>query len=285
MLYNIFTSKKNLNELAKDKCGIVISDNINIDLNIEEEKNVTVTIENVGNTTHVLCKGCFMIKKAHSQLTLMKPIIPNTILNPSDKLTYIFKCTAKFIGTSKELFIFNFKDFEIGRIFNITIKPKIIKNKSYNKNNNININYIPNLDEWNEATYIPGIRPCKPPLFIKVRNMIFKVPKHYWDIISKCINEGKSQTESEYDIGNAIPCLLNRLCLESYKDRFHALLYLEEIAQTINLQQYNIDSTIMRRCGEYLVMEVPGLAEKRPSLLVGDRAIVSFKWDSSHGML
>lgn len=115
--------------------------------------------------------------------------------------------------------------------------------------------------------------------------MIFKVPKHYWDIISKCINEGKSQTESEYDVGNAIPCLLNRLCFESYKDRFHALLYLEEIAQTINLQQYNIDSTIMRRCGEYLVMEVPGLAEKRPSLLVGDRAIVSFKWDSSQGKL
>ncbi|PBC31819.1 RNA helicase armi [Apis cerana cerana] len=223
MLYNTFTSKKNLNELVKDKCGIVISDNINIDLNVEEEKNVTVIVENV--------------------------------------------------------------DFEIGRIFNITIKPKTIKNKSYSKNNNVNINYIPNLDEWNEATYIPGIRPCKPPSFIKVRNMIFKVPKHYWDIISKCINEGKSQTESEYDVGNAIPCLLNRLCFESYKDRFHALLYLEEIAQTINLQQYNIDSTIMRRSGEYLVMEVPGLAEKRPSLLVGDRAIVSFKWDSSQGKL
>lgn len=50
------------------------------------------------------------------------------------------------------------------------------------------------------------------------------------------------------------------------------------------MQPYNIESTIMRRCGEYLVMQVPGLAEKRPSLLTGDRAIVSFKWDKSQGM-
>ena len=30
----------------------------------------------------------------------------------------------------------------------------------------------------------------------------------------------------------------------------------------------------MRRCGPYLSLEVPGLAEGRPSLLMGDRAIV-----------
>ncbi|XP_033194501.1 putative RNA helicase armitage [Bombus vancouverensis nearcticus] len=279
--------KKDLNELVKNKCGIVISDNINIDLNVREEKNLTITIENVGNTTHVLRKGCFMIKKSHSQLILIQPITPNTVsvLNPSDKLTYIFKCTAKFIGTSKELFIFKFKDFEIGRFFNITVKPKTIQNKSNSKSSSYKTNYVPHQDEWNEATYIPGIRPCKPPSFIKVRNVIYKVPKLYWDVISKCINERKSQTECKYDIENAISCLSNRLSFQSYRDRFHALLYLEEIAQTINMQRYNISSTVMRHCGEYLVMEVPGLAEKRPSLLVGDRAIVSFKWDSSQGKL
>ncbi|XP_017797933.1 PREDICTED: probable RNA helicase armi [Habropoda laboriosa] len=288
-LCNTLVTKKNLKKLAKNKYDIIISDNLNIVLNVLEEANVTVTIENVGNTAHVLHRGCFMIKKAHSQLTLIQPTNPNTVsvLNPSDTLTYIFKCTAKFIGTSKELFIFNFKSFEIGRVFNITVKPKTIQNKSYCKSNNINFNKccLPDLDEWNQDTYIPGIRPCRPPSFIKVRNATFKVPKYYWDIISQCINEKKSQTECEYDIGNSIPYLLNRLCFESYKDRFHALLYLEEIAQTINMQQYNIESTIMRRSGEYLVMQVPGLAEKRPSLIIGDRAIVSFKWDSSQGKL
>ncbi|CAK9800689.1 RNA helicase Mov10l1 [Anthophora plagiata] len=288
-LCDTLVTKRNLSELVKNKHDIIISDDLNIDLNALEETNVTVIIENVGNTAHVLRKGCFMIKKSQSQLTLVEPTNPNTVsvLNPSDTLTYIFKCAAKFIGTSKELFIFNFENFEIGRVFNITVKPKAIQNKSYCKSDNIKVNKccLPDLDEWNEATYIPGIRPCKPPSFIKARDTVFKVPKHYWDIISQCINEGKSQIECRYDVGNSIPCLLNRLCFESYKDRFHALLYLEEIAQTINIQQYNIESTIMRRSGEYLVMQVPGLAEKRPSLIIGDRVIVSFKWDSSQGKL
>ncbi|KOX70201.1 putative RNA helicase armi [Melipona quadrifasciata] len=242
VLHNIsYASKKDLNDLMKNKHGIVISDDLNIDLNVQETKNITITINNLSNTTHVLRRSCFMIKKSNSQLTLVEPSVPNivSILNPSDKLTYVFKCTATFID----------------------------------------------LDEWNEATYIPGIRPCRPPSFIKVRNMVYKVPKHYWDIISKCINERKSQTECKYDIENVVPCLSKRLSFESYKDRFHALLYLEEIAQIVNMQQYNINSTVMRHCGEYLVMEVPGLAEKRPSLLIGDRAIVSFKWDNSQGKL
>ncbi|XP_017761861.1 PREDICTED: probable RNA helicase armi [Eufriesea mexicana] len=285
ILHNIIMPKKNLNKLLQNKFDIVISDNLNIDLHIHEEKNLSVTIKNVGNTTHLLHKGCFMVKKAHSQLTLVQPNTPNTVsvLNPSDTLIYIFKCTAKFIGISKEVFIFNFKDFEIGRIFNITVKP--VQTKSFYKNNSIKTNYTPDLDGWSEGTYIPGIRPCKPPSFIKKRNAVFKIPKHYWDIISKCINERKSQIECASDFGNAIPCLLNSLCFESYKDRFHALLYLEEIAQKINMQQYNINSTVMRHCGEYLVMQVPGLAEKRPSLLIGDRAIVCFKWDNSEGKL
>ncbi|KAK9298847.1 hypothetical protein QLX08_007954 [Tetragonisca angustula] len=288
VLHNIsYASEKNLNDLVKNKHGIVISDDLNIDLNVQEEKNVTITIDNLSNATHILHRTFFMIKKSNSQLRLIEPSAPNivSILNPSDKLTYVFKCTAKFIGTSKELFVFHFKDFEIGRIFNITVKPKIIRKKSYYKNNNTKTSYVLDLNEWNEATYIPGIRPCRPPSFIRVRNVVYKVPKHYWDIISKCINERKSQTECKYDIENAVPCLLKRLSFESYKNRFHALLYLEEIAQIINMQQYNINSTVMRHCGEYLVMEVPGLAEKRPSLLVGDRAIVSFKWDNSQGKL
>ena len=35
----------------------------------------------------------------------------------------------------------------------------------------------------------------------------------------------------------------------------------------------------LRRCGQYITLEVPGLAEGRPSLLMGDRAIVSLAKD------
>ncbi|XP_033328598.2 putative RNA helicase armitage isoform X1 [Megalopta genalis] len=285
---NTPVTKQNLNELLKDKYGIVITDNLNIDLNVLEEKKISVTIENTSDIPRVLKRGCFMIKKAQSQLELVQPIKPNTnlVLNPSTTLTYIFKCKAKFVGISEELFTFNFKDFEIGRVFRITVKPINTEKKIYSNisNNTASKKYhIPDIDEWDQSTYIPGIRPCKPPSFIKVRNAIFKVPKRYWDLILSCLNEKKSQSECIHDVENAVPVLLGRLTFQSYKDRFHALLYFEEITQAINMQQYSIESTIMRSCGEYLMMEVPGLAEKRPSLLIGDKAVVSFKWDSSHG--
>ncbi|XP_076658153.1 putative RNA helicase armitage isoform X2 [Halictus rubicundus] len=286
-LCNTPVTKENLNELVKNKYGIVVTSNLNIDLNVLEEKNVTITIENTSDVPHVLKKGCFMIKKAQSQLELMQPrkLDTTSVLNPSTTLTCIFKCKAKFVGTSEELFIFSFKDFEIGRVFRITVNPKNVEKKicSETSSNKPSNRHIPDSNESSESTYIPGIRPCKPPPFIKVRNTIFKVPKRYWDLILQCINEGKSQTETADDVGSAVPVLLERLTFQSYKDRFHALLYLEEIAQEIEIQRYSIESVILRPCGEYLVMEVPGLAEKRPSLIIGDRAIVSFKWDSSQG--
>ncbi|XP_026673868.1 probable RNA helicase armi [Ceratina calcarata] len=291
-LSDVFSTynEKDLSDLLENKNSIIITKNLNIDLEIEEEKNVRVTIQNVGDTTHVLLKGCFTTKAAQSQLTLVQPSTVNAVsldLNPSDTLIYIFKCTAKFVGISEELFIFKFKEFEIGRIFNITVKPKTTKNKSNSTIDDIKVTKfrVPDLDESSQDTYIPGVRLRKPPSFIKVPNGHFKIPEHYWKLILQCIDEQKSQTDCEYEIGNAIPSLSNRLCLETYKDRFHTLLYLEEIAEILNMQQYNIDSAVMRRCGEYLVMEVPGLAEKRPSLIIGDRAVVSFIWDSSQGKL
>ncbi|XP_035741515.1 probable RNA helicase armi isoform X2 [Vespa mandarinia] len=272
-----------LNTLIKDKCGIIISNDLKINVNIQEEKDIFVLIQNTSSTSHMLCKGCFMSKKAQSQLSLVWPEVKQTtILNPSATISYQFKCNAKFVGISEELFIFIFKGFQIGRIFQINVESKNIldtqKRCTYKRDN-----YVPFIDKEEESMYVPGIRPCKPPAFIKMRNGVFKVPKRFWDTVLNNLN--KSQVECEIAIGNAIPCLLQRLCFETYRDRFHALLYLEEIDQTFAMQQYDMESAVMKHCGEYLSLKVLGLAEKRPSLLIGDKAIISFKWDKHQGKL
>ncbi|XP_043665275.1 RNA helicase Mov10l1-like isoform X1 [Vespula pensylvanica] len=273
----------NLDTLIKNKCGIIISNDLKININIQEEKDVFVLIQNTSSASHILCKGCFMSKKAQSQLSLVWPAVnQTTTLNPSTTISYQFKCSAKFVGISEELFIFNFKGFQIGRIFQIIVKPKNIldtqKRHFYKKDN-----YVPFIDQQEESMYVPGIRPCKPPAFIKMRNGVFKVPRRFWDAVLNNLN--KSQVEHEIAVGNAIPCLLQRLCFETYRDRFHALLYLEEIDQTFTMQQYDMESAVMKHCGDYLSLKVVGLAEKRPSLLIGDKAIVSFKWDKHQGKL
>lgn len=271
--------------MLKNKYGIIIDNELKFNLNVGEESTLTVSIRNNGCYAHLLQNGSFMPQKTPSQLSLVSPTNTSIIISPSDNVNYIFACKAKFIGTSEEMFTFDFKDFKIARIFHITVNAKNISQKINSasitqKNEKIN---LPNLNELIENTCIPGVKPIKGPQFIKVRSGVFKIPRYIWNIVLDTIHSKKSQTECEIAVGDQIPCLLKPLSFETYKERFHILLYLEEIAQTLALQKYDIESAIMRQCGDYLTLEVPGLAEKRPSLLVGDRAIVSFQWNSSQG--
>ncbi|KAK9743690.1 AAA domain [Popillia japonica] len=60
---------------------------------------------------------------------------------------------------------------------------------------------------------------------------------------------------------------------ESYQDFFHFLLWLNEAGESLMLRRYNMSDVTMvakQRPLDILELEVPGLAEKRPSLLAGD---------------
>lgn len=55
----------------------------------------------------------------------------------------------------------------------------------------------------------------------------------------------------------------------NYKEKFSTLLWLEEIHAEIELKEYNMSGVTLKRNGDLLVLEVPGLAESRPSLYAG----------------
>ncbi|KYN31435.1 Putative helicase Mov10l1 [Trachymyrmex septentrionalis] len=272
-------------ELLKNKYGIVIDDKLEFNLGIGEEGTLEVLIQNNASYAHLLQSSSFVPQKTPSQLSLESPICTNisTVINPSESVTYTFKCKPQFIGMSEEQFIFNFKDFKIARVFHININTKNISQKFNSASNQQKKEKfcLPDLNELIETTCIPGVRPSKPPAFIKIRNGIFKIPRYIWNTVYDIMQNKLSQTEREIVIGDRIPCLQTDLSFERYKDRFHILLFLEEIGLTIYVQRYNMKSAILRRCGDYLMLEVPGLAEKRPSLMVGDKVLVSFQWDSS----
>ncbi|KAL4681365.1 hypothetical protein H8959_006842, partial [Pygathrix nigripes] len=56
------------------------------------------------------------------------------------------------------------------------------------------------------------------------------------------------------------------LNMSNYKEKFSTLLWLEEIYAEMELKEYNMSGIVLRRNGDLLVLEVPGLAEGRPSL-------------------
>ncbi|XP_011310919.1 probable RNA helicase armi [Fopius arisanus] len=272
--------------LMRDKNGVRITEDLNLSLEIKEEINFEVLVENTGESPQVFYKGIFMSKKSQSQLTLLSPQIDQMqTINPSQSLRFFFRVKAKFVGFTEELFIFSFKGFKIGRNIKITVNAKIFSGSSRIIGGSRGNKLIVRGDDYDQEHYIPGVRPIRPPHFRAVKLKTFSVPRRLWDIILPIVNERTSQAEAEVILGEEIPCLSEGLTIDNYRNRFHNLLYLEEISLSIDMQRYDMESAILRASDEFLVLEVPGLSEKRPSLMMGDRAIVSFKWDSSRGTL
>ncbi|CAG8833063.1 30905_t:CDS:1, partial [Racocetra persica] len=55
---------------------------------------------------------------------------------------------------------------------------------------------------------------------------------------------------------------------------FTNLLYAEEYEITAGFKIYDRRGTTLTRCGEYLTLDVPGLAEERPSVVPGNYILV-----------
>ncbi|KAL1516145.1 hypothetical protein ABEB36_000065 [Hypothenemus hampei] len=59
--------------------------------------------------------------------------------------------------------------------------------------------------------------------------------------------------------------------LKNYRDFFHSLLWLEETAHILGLAMYNMENVkLLLHSNKDVEIEVPGLAEKRPSVIKGD---------------
>jgi hypothetical protein len=121
---------------------------------------------------------------------------------------------------------------------------------------------------------VPGVKPIKPPAFVPVRLGKFPVPNR---LLQAVVGNDERQC-IEDAVCNVAPCLSENLTVLNYSDCFHMLLYLEEIQSILNMQKYDLERVCFRIVGpggEFLALEVPGLAEKRPSLLLGDRVVAS----------
>ncbi|KAI0694508.1 RNA helicase [Cytidiella melzeri] len=68
-----------------------------------------------------------------------------------------------------------------------------------------------------------------------------------------------------------LPAQLDSL---TYGQHYKALLWAEEYRSDQDLQVYDIDSTTLSKFNSLYYLGVPGLAEKRPSVLVGDRILM-----------
>ena len=92
----------------------------------------------------------------------------------------------------------------------------------------------------------------------------YKVPKAIWEA-----------AQSGHDVSKKFDVLKQELSVSNYKDKFTYLIYLEELEQQMNLwKNYSLSNVVMEKENDFFSIEVPGLAEGRPSLVMGDKIIV-----------
>ncbi|KAJ7954859.1 Regulator of nonsense transcripts 1-like [Quillaja saponaria] len=179
--------------------------------------------------------------------------LEDRMLQPRDTLTIWLSCKPKELGLHTSVVHFDVGDDRIERVVFLLAEDKISQSlasrKPYSRSKRKEKIVI--------DSFVPGSRPA----MMKKRVSRNRIPR--FDIP----NDIRELVESKQ-----IPDAVNRgLTRENYVSYFKTLLIMEEIHLEEDMRTYNMEGITMRRRGrQFLSLEVPGLAERRPSLVHGD---------------
>ncbi|KAG7270686.1 hypothetical protein CRUP_005353 [Coryphaenoides rupestris] len=164
---------------------------------------------------------------------------------PGGRLSVAVGCTAKNIGGCSELLLLHFSSFTIGRRLEVKVGSK----------------------EARLLQPTSAVTKCEAPLCASAppARVVTVSAQHVpW---RECV-------ESQRDVLVVQPCLGEVLAASNMRARFDVLLWLEELRCERELKDFSIGAAILRRRAQYLLLDIPGLAEGRPSLFFGDRIIL-----------
>ncbi|XP_028158761.1 probable RNA helicase armi [Ostrinia furnacalis] len=261
-------------------------------LNIKNTAEIKMNVTNHGNEVQFINKLIILSKKRDSQINIEPFLTRPKRLLPKETFTFTITCIPKFLGNTKEAFVIACKGFQARRIIDITVVNENVsintKNAMYNnhmyKTDKEKIESMKNVRKQENQHILPGVRPVKPPAFIAVKLGSFPIPEKVWSVILG--DSEQTALSADYHkvitrIEDKLPCLSQELNIHNYTDKWHNLLYIEEIQHNLNMRAYDRQKVFLIRCQEYLAYEINGLAEQRPSLMKGDKVVVKDGWDTS----
>ncbi|KAG5889286.1 hypothetical protein JTB14_007047 [Gonioctena quinquepunctata] len=121
-------------------------------------------------------------------------------------------------------------------------------------------------NEWRNVTTIPPTRNQRYPAR-------YLIPPDYKRFMKYGLQEFPSMSGIDYQVLTELRQQIypNHVTFNNYQQFWHIILWLEEMGQTLGLQRYNMENvTLKLKERNMLELVVPGLAEKRPSVIVGD---------------
>ncbi|CAH1782580.1 unnamed protein product, partial [Owenia fusiformis] len=275
-------------QLQENKQGIVISDNLNMgELRLGQQRTTVLRISNTSSVCHTLLK-CAPKKQTDCQFEVKSYCLvakggakemledqnASVALHPGSNLLVNIICTANNLGADKQLLMAEFEGFKIGRNMSVDVtgvgQQAIGPTNPYVRKQTFG-RYKTSAETQGDTWLVPGEKIQRSKMNLKMSNKLpqYPVPRE----VRECVLEDK-------DLIAIIPPLGEELCLENYVEKLSTLLYLEEIQEEVDIRTYDMERVCLEMYGGYLKLQVgTGLAEGRPSVLVGDSVILSVPED------
>ncbi|XP_064632903.1 uncharacterized protein LOC135491148 [Lineus longissimus] len=271
----------------EDKYGVFVTKSADFGMLMNgHQKSLKLWIRNVSDHPKTLLKVRFH-GHVMSQFTAHPPELKETgknppsgkepsgnkiVLDPTISASVSVDCHAKNFGQEKQLLVFEFEGFKIGRYLTVEVKDPTARflepNAPYQRQGTNRYSLAEQIRRKSsgEGWVVPGIRPIFANKSIQLPNRLpqFLVPSDLRD----CIYDGEDPVA-------LYPVLQKPLMFSTYSQKFSLLLHLEEIQMEIDIHEYNLERVCLRPVAEFLALKVPGLAEGRPSLIIGDKIRVS----------
>ncbi|XP_042480863.1 probable RNA helicase SDE3 [Macadamia integrifolia] len=180
--------------------------------------------------------------------------LEDRVLQPGQILKIWLSCKPKDIGLHTTVVHFDVGDDRIERVVFLLVEDKVAQSLSADKP----YSRAPRRKQFAVKEYVAGSRPARgaPIRSFKYRLPHYEIPKDLRDML-----ESKK-----------VPYVITEgLTRENYVEYFNVLLIMEELHMEEEMRGHDMECVTMKKRGaQFLALEVPGLAEKRPSLVYGD---------------
>ncbi|XP_043691441.1 probable RNA helicase SDE3 isoform X2 [Telopea speciosissima] len=184
--------------------------------------------------------------------------LEDRVLQPGQTLKIWLSCKPKDIGLHTSVVHFDVGDDRIERVVFLLVEDKVAQSLSANKP----YSRAPRKKQFAVNEYVAGSRPARAASTQSFKHRLpnYNIPKDLRGMV-----ENKQ-----------VPYVITEgLTRENYAEYFSALLVMEEIHMEEKMRGHDMEGVTMKKRGSrFLALEVPGLAERRPSLVCGDHVFV-----------
>ncbi|KAG7441319.1 P-loop containing nucleoside triphosphate hydrolase protein [Guyanagaster necrorhizus] len=268
-----------LEEAEKDKHGVIVKDDLDFKIvgRSSAQKGVKISVPiktTVRNANIKLVKTRLASSRGNTVPTPFTVTVNNTALSLAR--TIILTVTAKqnHVGRAEDRLDLIFEDLTLRTQFIIS-RPiyLIVGSKADHKALKPKSAYIPTerTTRHPELQIVEGVRP--PALTVipySITLPFADIPKPLLDTISSGTVPEITKKVKELYLPQSIDGA-------SYGRFYQILLWVEEHKQSHDLHGYDIKDATLTPRNKYDCLKVPGLAEKRPSVLIGDSILVRKK--------